>query len=77
MVCVLFITCQKVKLPIKHFVDSLMFLIVETLHQAVTDSFSTDSEGSSTSDFFGKVTLPLGQWVSEEVLLTLNLLLIF
>jgi len=54
-----------------------MFLIVETLHQAVTDSFSTDSEGSSTSDFFGKVTLPLGQWVSEEVLLTLNLLLIF
>lgn len=42
-------------LPTKHFVDSMTLLIVETFPQAVIATFSTDSEGSSTYEFFGRV----------------------
>lgn len=56
-----------VALPVKYFVDSMTFLIVETFHQAVTAPFSTDSEGGSASEFFGRVTDHL--WVSGFIFL--------
>lgn len=68
-----------VTLPIKQFVDSDKFLVVEIFNQAVTAQFSTDSEGSDASELSGSRVsnyLWANGCFSEVVQFTVNLLLI-
>lgn len=64
MIYVLFITCKISNTPYKALCGLYdKFIVLETSHQAVTAQFSTDCEGSNTSEFLGsRITGYL--WVS-------------